>query len=81
MTKAFYDEKDVFLEDEIRFLNLEIRARLGTYVSPKIRNVNSAALFNALDFTDLATLIDFWLDAYELIPAKSVYVQPHPEKT
>ena len=81
MTKAFYDKKDVFLEDEIRFLNLEIRARLGTYVSPKIRNVNSAALFNALDFTDLATLIDFWLDAYELIPAKSVYVQPHPEKT
>ena len=81
MTKAFYDKKDVFLVDEIRFLNLEIRARLGTYVSPKIRNVNSAALFNALDFTDLATLIDFWLDAYELIPAKSAYGQPHPEKT
>lgn len=80
MTKAFYDEKDIFLEDEIRFLNLEIRARLGTYVSPKIRNGNIAALF-APDFTAVATLIDFWLDAYELIPAKYAYAQPHPEKT
>lgn len=81
MTKAFYEEKDIFLEDEIRFLNLEIRARLGTYVSPKIRNVNIAALLNASDFASVATLIDFWLDAYELIPAKYAYAQPHPEKT
>lgn len=81
MTKAFYDEKDIFLEDEIRFLNLEIRARLGTYVSPKIRNVNIAALFTASDFTAVATLIDFWLDTYELIPAKYAYAQPHSEKT
>jgi hypothetical protein len=81
MTKEFYDKKDVCIEDTLRFMNLEIRARLNTYIGIRFKYKNIALISQATDFTSVASLIDFWLDAYELIPTESAYVQTHPKKT
>ena len=73
MTKEFYDKKDVCIEDTLRFMNLEIKARLNTYIGIRPKYTNTALIFQATDFTAVPVLIDFWLDSYELIPEEVVY--------